>query len=82
MTAHTHTAPGQTPYQQPFERSRTNRALTLLRGRLADPAWVRPPVLALLLATAVLYLWGLEASGYANSFYSAVPSWPTWSRCW
>ena len=29
-------------------------------------------MLALLLATAVLYLWGLSASGYANSFYSAA----------
>ncbi|GAA2779745.1 hypothetical protein [Nonomuraea dietziae] len=26
----------------------------------------------LLLATAVLYLWGLSASGWANSFYSAA----------
>jgi len=37
-----------------------------------DPAWVRPSVLGLLLATALLYLWGLGASGYANSFYSAA----------
>jgi 4-amino-4-deoxy-L-arabinose transferase-like glycosyltransferase len=44
----------------------------LLRGREADPAWVRPSLLALLAATALLYLWGLGASGYANSFYSAA----------
>ncbi len=37
-----------------------------------DPAWVRPSVLGLLLATALLYLWGLGASGYANSLYSAA----------
>jgi 4-amino-4-deoxy-L-arabinose transferase-like glycosyltransferase len=37
-----------------------------------SPAWVRPALGALLLATAVLYLWGLGASGWANSFYSAA----------
>jgi len=33
---------------------------------------VRPALLGLLVATAVLYLWGLGASGWANSFYSAA----------
>jgi 4-amino-4-deoxy-L-arabinose transferase-like glycosyltransferase len=33
---------------------------------------VRPALVALLAATAVLYLWGLGASGWANSFYSAA----------
>ncbi|SOB84808.1 glycosyltransferase family 39 protein [Streptomyces sp. 1331.2] len=42
------------------------------RGREDDPRWVRPALLALLAATAVLYLWGLSASGWANSFYSAA----------
>lgn len=37
-----------------------------------DPAWARPALLALLTATALLYLWGLGASGWANSFYSAA----------
>ncbi|WP_431908076.1 ArnT family glycosyltransferase [Micromonospora carbonacea] len=41
------------------------------RGR-PNPAWVRPALAALLLATALLYLWGLGASGWANSFYSAA----------
>ncbi|GAA0794862.1 ArnT family glycosyltransferase [Spirilliplanes yamanashiensis] len=44
----------------------------LLRGRPDDPAWARPALLALLAATAVLYLWGLGASGWANAFYSAA----------
>ncbi|MFF7113838.1 ArnT family glycosyltransferase [Streptomyces albogriseolus] len=38
----------------------------------ADPRWARPAFLALLLATGVLYLCNLHASGYANSFYSAA----------
>jgi len=44
----------------------------LLRGRPGDPPWVRPSLLLLLAATALLYLWDLSASGYANSFYSAA----------
>ncbi|MGI5169636.1 ArnT family glycosyltransferase [Spirillospora sp. CA-253888] len=42
------------------------------RGRSGDPAWARPALLALLVATGVLYLWGLGASGWANPFYSAA----------
>ncbi len=41
------------------------------RGREQDPAWVRPAVLMLLAATAVLYLWDLGASA-GNSFYAAA----------
>jgi 4-amino-4-deoxy-L-arabinose transferase-like glycosyltransferase len=44
----------------------------LRRGRPDDPAWARPALLALLLATGVLYVWGLSESGWANSFYSAA----------
>nr|WP_310725115.1 glycosyltransferase family 39 protein [Streptomyces sp. N2A] len=33
---------------------------------------MRPALVALLLVTAVLYLWSLSASGYANQFYSAA----------
>ena len=36
------------------------------------PRWERPALGALLAATAVLYLWGLGASGWANGFYSAA----------
>ncbi|HTX70052.1 MAG TPA: glycosyltransferase family 39 protein [Thermoleophilia bacterium] len=43
-----------------------------LRGRETDPAWVRPLLLALLGATAVLYIVGLDRSGWANAFYSAA----------
>ncbi|WP_240677130.1 glycosyltransferase family 39 protein, partial [Actinacidiphila soli] len=42
------------------------------RGRPEDAAWVRPALLGLLLVTALLYLWDLSSSGYANSFYSAA----------
>ncbi|MEU2155395.1 glycosyltransferase family 39 protein [Streptomyces sp. NPDC019396] len=42
------------------------------RGRADDAPWVRPALLGLLLFTAVLYLYDLSASGYANSFYSAA----------
>jgi 4-amino-4-deoxy-L-arabinose transferase-like glycosyltransferase len=52
--------------EPPRRRSR------LLRGRPEDPQWTRPALLGLLATTALLYLWGLGASGWANSFYSAA----------
>jgi 4-amino-4-deoxy-L-arabinose transferase-like glycosyltransferase len=47
------------------------------------PRWYRPAFLIMLAAVAVLYLWDLSASGYANSFYSAAvqagtESWKAW----
>jgi 4-amino-4-deoxy-L-arabinose transferase-like glycosyltransferase len=56
----------------PSEHGPAGRMRRLCRGRPDDPAWVRPTLLVLLAATAVLYLWGLGASGWANSFYSAA----------
>ncbi len=41
------------------------------RGAPGDPAWVRPALLALLVLTGVLYLWGLGRNGW-NAFYSAA----------
>jgi 4-amino-4-deoxy-L-arabinose transferase-like glycosyltransferase len=38
----------------------------------ADPRWARPAALAMLAATALLYLWNLAASGWANSYYAAA----------
>jgi 4-amino-4-deoxy-L-arabinose transferase-like glycosyltransferase len=51
---------------------RWSRLGRVWRGRPEDPRWVRPAFLGLLLATALLYLSHLSASGYANSFYSAA----------
>jgi 4-amino-4-deoxy-L-arabinose transferase-like glycosyltransferase len=48
------------------------RVGSLVRGRAEDAAWVRPAVIALLVGTAVAYVWDLTASGYANSFYAAA----------
>ena len=41
-------------------------------ARADRPAWVRPALAVLLVATAVLYLWDLSASGYANEYYAAA----------
>jgi 4-amino-4-deoxy-L-arabinose transferase-like glycosyltransferase len=48
-----------------------------------DPRWVRPAVLGLLLGTAVLYLWALGSSGWANDYYAAAvqagtQDWKAW----
>ncbi|HEY4461976.1 MAG TPA: glycosyltransferase family 39 protein [Streptosporangiaceae bacterium] len=48
------------------------RIARFMRGRAADPAWVRPALLTLLAATVVLYLAGLSANGWANGFYAAA----------
>ena len=50
----------------------SGRLRGLVRGRDDDPAWVRPCLIGLLIATGFLYMWGLGASGWANSFYAAA----------
>jgi 4-amino-4-deoxy-L-arabinose transferase-like glycosyltransferase len=54
---------------RPAPPSRKER---LLRARPSDPAWARPALLALLVATALLYLVGLSRNGWANEFYAAA----------
>ena len=61
MTTTTHLRAGPRPTARP----------TPGRPGLA-PAWERPLLLALLLGTAVLYLWDLGATGTANTFYAAA----------
>jgi hypothetical protein len=39
----------------------------LLRAHPSDPVWARPALAALLLATALLYLVGLNSNGWATS---------------
>ncbi|HEY6745952.1 MAG TPA: glycosyltransferase family 39 protein, partial [Mycobacteriales bacterium] len=53
-------------------RKAPGRARRLWHGPAGDPRWARPAALGLLVATAVLSLWGLDRSGWANSFYSAA----------
>jgi 4-amino-4-deoxy-L-arabinose transferase-like glycosyltransferase len=54
-----------------------------VRVLAGDPVWARVSLLALLVGTAVLYLWNLSASGWANEFYAAATqagaqSWKAW----
>jgi 4-amino-4-deoxy-L-arabinose transferase-like glycosyltransferase len=56
----------------PVDEPPVGFARRLVRGRPEDPVWVRPALFALLVATGVLYLWGLGRSGWANSFYAAA----------
>ncbi|GAA1984702.1 ArnT family glycosyltransferase [Amycolatopsis minnesotensis] len=49
----------------------------------AAPRWHRPALAALLVGTALLYLWDLGASGYGNSYYAmavqaGTQSWKAW----
>ena len=44
----------------------------LFLGERTDARWFRPAFWLLLVVTAVVYLWDLSSSGYANSFYAAA----------
>ena len=59
------------PFAQGGHGQPGSRIARLLR-RPEDPAWARPTLLALLAATAVLYLVGLSRDGWANVFYAAA----------
>src|SRR5919198_1103123 len=48
------------------------RLRSLVRGRPADPAWVRPSLVAVVALAAALCLWDLTISGYANGYYAAA----------
>src|SRR6185295_3645694 len=48
------------------------RLARLWRGSDTDPAWARPGLIGLLVATATLLFWGLTDSGWSNAFYSAA----------
>ncbi|WFR66998.1 hypothetical protein P9139_20950 [Curtobacterium flaccumfaciens] len=61
--------PGDGP--RPGDRRRGPLARLFL-GEREDARWLRPAFWALLALTAVVYLWDLSASGYANSFYAAA----------
>ena len=63
------------PARQRRPRTRGQRPLAPaapLAGTEADPTWARPALLGLLLATALLYVYNLTSSGWANAFYSAA----------
>jgi 4-amino-4-deoxy-L-arabinose transferase-like glycosyltransferase len=62
-TADFHSAGTNRLATEPATSMRAHRRRPLVRGTT---------LAALLSGTAVFYLWGLSASGYANSFYSAA----------
>jgi hypothetical protein len=57
----------ETTLQRPVDYlagpARPTRWAPLVRGRAEDPGWVRPSLLGLLAATALLYLWALVKAG-------------------
>jgi 4-amino-4-deoxy-L-arabinose transferase-like glycosyltransferase len=59
------------------------RLLSIARGRNDEAAWVQPAFLGVLTLAAILYVWNLTVSGYANTYYSAAAlagsqSWSAW----
>ena len=56
---------------RPFSGA-ADRLRRLTRGRPEDPPWVRPSLLAIAAASAVLLIWGLSRVGYGNDYYAAA----------
>ena len=59
------------------------RLTALILGPAEQATWVRPALLAVTCLAAVLYLWDLTVSGWANTYYSmaaqaASQSWSAW----
>ena len=52
--------------------SSASRLRRLVRGPESQPAWTRPTLWAVVALAAVLYLWDLAVSGWANAYYSAA----------
>lgn len=48
------------------------RATEFFQGPAAVPVWERRALFGLVAFTALLYTWGLDRNGWANSFYSAA----------
>ena len=72
------TRPAFLPRLRPVEGLRS-----LVRGEVDDAVWVRPAFVGVLALAAVLYIWNLTVSGYANTYYSAAAlagsqSWSAW----
>ena len=66
-------APRHDDGRRDANRARRGGLQAFWRGREHDPAWVRPaPARAPARHRALLYLWGLGASGWANTYYSAA----------
>jgi 4-amino-4-deoxy-L-arabinose transferase-like glycosyltransferase len=70
--------PASLPRLRPIEGLRG-----LVRGSTDEAVWIRPALAGVLLLAAVLYIWNLTVSGYANTYYSAAAlaasqSWSAW----
>lgn len=71
MSNNTSRLRGQAP-QSALIQGRSQVIRKWIRGKPLDPTWQRPALLALLASASVLYLWGLDRNGWANSYYSAA----------
>lgn len=66
------TAPARVHADEPARAHRGAGVRPEGAGIAIRARWELPALLGLLTVTAVLYLWGLSASGWANTFYSAA----------
>jgi 4-amino-4-deoxy-L-arabinose transferase-like glycosyltransferase len=78
MTAVTHP-----PIGVPEPSAVRGRLARVILGPVSQAAWIRPALLGTTLLAAVVFIWGLDVSGYANTYYSAAAlaasqSWSAW----
>ncbi|MDQ6773227.1 MAG: glycosyltransferase family 39 protein [Candidatus Dormibacteraeota bacterium] len=67
-----HSLPGNPAFQLKLRGYPAAAGRALLRAHTANPIWELPALFVLLGATAILYMWNLAASGWANAYYSAA----------
>jgi 4-amino-4-deoxy-L-arabinose transferase-like glycosyltransferase len=60
------------PLNRSWQRRHGPGLWRLRLARQDNPAWATPALLGLLAATALLYLWNLGSSGWANAYYTAA----------
>ena len=73
----------QVPADSDQEAGTRERLTSVLFGPAEQAAWIRPTLLAVTILAAVLYLWDLTISGWANSYYAMAAqagsqSWTAW----
>ena len=72
MTSVVHEPPAETPVRGRPRWDVRQVAIGLVRGPATELVWVRPALIGLLLLAAVVDVWDLTISGYANTYYAAA----------
>ena len=83
MSTLTHPSAIDVPVVTEATPGRRSRLTALVLGPAEQATWIRPALLGVTAFAAVLYLWDLAISGWANTYYSmaAQAASQSWSAC-